>query len=431
MSCEIGLAECLVLITMHDNPASCGSGLALGGGLVLTCAHVIDGTYFHTAYGEYTGPGSLVEANKTLVKRIGSPVAQVTQYDGIARTARLVAVDDHADMVLLMLEEAGPFGLRAPPIAQGITLQKSMSLLALGFARAAGSSYRLRCTALSPTANEDRSGSGNGASFDGDTSEGMSGGPIVYRARDGYHIIGMAVIGGGSVHFTKAVRDQDISRFLARYFDGVAPAAAGAGSTFGLPEKIATKLPVAGGEIIWIRHTKPSQALGAGGGHVTYVASRPLTLGDIDALRGVRRQRALLEARAMCFAELSAAEVEQARQLLTDSTDLSATMPVVDELDVLAGEAPVGLSRAADTPRNNLPTGIWKATATQRGFHVMPDAPAEWAVTTDGDLRRFFNNSLSRKLRGETQFSGRTTSGGTAVFRPALHIPVWNTVVTA
>ncbi|MEN3794665.1 serine protease [Fulvimarina sp. MAC3] len=434
MPCESGLAECVVHI--RSEGAGNGSGLLVAPDLVLTCAHVVDGTFYGSREGEEENPTprKTVNACERLKQKIGQLSATVTAHDGVVRDALLFAVHDNRDMVLLQLDRSLEVAPVSPPLYVRRRLKQSDALLALGFLDD-GRSVRLNCSNVSPSGNEDAQ-SGSVTAFFGQAEVGMSGGPIFLRVGDGFELAAMTCFGGGTIDFTGTIRDTEIRAFVAP--DAKATASPGPaspdGTGYGLPQIVHLPLLPSRNPKAFVRCTPPAFHLGTGGPtDVVYVATHALDLSDVDALNGIERSPVLREARQRSIADFSEDELSRLQTLLKRNEhenrepwrDWLRPAGALELEQPLLGRSPAAPAESslASEAIPGLPPERPKEGEAGAAFYAFPDNGLEWARTESGSWQRV--RRQGQQIRQSHRTSAASRKAPRAAFRPALAVPVW------
>ncbi|WP_162939754.1 serine protease [Neorhizobium sp. NCHU2750] len=405
-----------------------GSGILLGDRHVLTCAHVVDMDFFRFAYDRETTHEQQCGANIALKQKAESRgvTATVRLYDGMERQATVEQVHAVLDMVLLRLDLPVPVAVHIRMPEADVILDSATGLTGLGVGRANDGSFRIISKPLSPSANE--SVGSRVSSFSGDADPGMSGGPIFLRAAEGYRLVGMLTLGGKTIDFARGIRDCEIAAFLR----DVQTLSNWEGGSCGLPHDFITPVGSADDTIRWVRcagadgdtdRSERESRLRA----VRYIASQPLTLGNVDALLDVRRTALLTEARRSCLADFSADETGKVCALLSTRTGLAISPPDLVGFAAVTREMgnPPELESENDDRITNMPLATWQLRRVGN-FAMAPEAALEWI--DDGGLSKAFFDGSNLKPRRESIVLRATSRRRRALLRPALSVRLWDGV---
>lgn len=417
-----------------------GSGILIGQYHVLTCAHVIDPDYSRADYADPDAdPGALVNINDRplnnaeLRSRMAGRFVEVTAYDGINRKASLVAVHQHQDLVLLRLSEPVRHAVRLPELQTDYDATKASTATGLGFRRTQLNAYSLRSQSLTLTSSDSATFKSRSETLDGQASEGMSGGPVMMEfSGSRLKIIAMLTMGGSTQATCGVIRADTLRAFMETHLgkDAFAPQADAA---HGLAPAFRTLPGKAQTAVRWLPLPKAKRDdNGYGYDRMRFIASRPLTFADIDAVSGypVREQNRLN--RESFFAPMTIDEAHGIVRLLTEKLGETFSIPDRRAQDGIKPPSDIpacknGPHQAADQIRPELviaPECDGRRCFERDGAVFPAGGAPEWIVD-DGAVRLAFADP-PRSVWEIAALPGTLAQKRyKALLRPVLTIPIW------
>ncbi|SMC75926.1 serine protease [Rhizobium sp. RU36D] len=419
-----------------------GSGILIGQSHVLTCAHVVDPDYSKADYADPDGdPGALSNINDgafhnaELSNRMARRFVDVIPYDGITRKASLLAVHANEDLALLRLSTPAPYAVRIPQFQTDYEATNALPAAGLGFRRTRANAYSIRCETLTLTASDSAVFAARGSTFHGQASEGMSGGPVMMEFAGGrLKIAAMLTKGGSTQASCGVIRADTLLEFLKSHLGEEAFAPQG-NATFGLTPELQALSGRARTATRWIPLPKTKRdGDGYGYNHIRFIASRPLTFADLDAVTGYRVKQQNRLNREGFFAPVTIDEASEVVRLFTERLGERFSIPdrkAQDSLqppsDINGGA--VGRHHLADHARPELvlaPEWDSRRYRPHDGAIFPAAGVPEWIVD-DGRSRLAFADP-ERPGWDITALPGSLAQKSyKALLRPVLTIPVWTT----
>lgn len=420
-----------------------GSGMLIGQSHVLTCAHVIDPDYVKADYVDPDGdPGILANINDgafhnaELSNRMVRRFVDVITYDGVTRKASLLAVHANEDLALLRLSKPAPYAVCIPQLQTDYAATSALPAAGLGFRRTRANAYSIRCEILTLTGSDSAVFAARGSTFHGQASEGMSGGPVMMEFAGGkLKIVAMLTKGGSTQASCGVIRADTLLEFAKSHLGEDAFAPQGDATTYGLAPELQALSGRARTATRWIPLPKTKRdGDGYGYNHVRFIASRPLTFADLDAVTGNRVNQQNRHNREGFFAPVTIDEAHDILRLFTDKLGERFSIPdrkAQDSLqppsDISAGE--MGRHHLADHARPELvlaPEWDSRRYRPQDGAIFPAIGVPEWVVE-DGRSRLAFADP-ERSDWDITALPGPLAQKSyKALLRPVLTIPVWTT----